>query len=237
MAETALFSRRLRASAVNWFYMDRNYYLELAARGLRVPIGTDLALHEQPGAEEIMRDACRLGKVMECAARRYGAPLAFPLIDLRLEKADLLGILGVAESEVETFHFSEAPAPELLQTMARAEAAPFSPRGEAHIGSVRYIAEETDLLPVGTAIGPFSLMTKLMADPIAPIAMAGMGMTAEEDGGVLMAERCLRLAEMAVARSPCSCASRRPTWSIFRPSRLPPERTSSSGSSCSPTCG
>ena len=108
---------------------------------------------------------------------------------------------GVAESEVETFHFSEAPAPEVLETMARAAAAPFSPRGEAHIGSVRYIAEETDLLPVGMAIGPFSLMTKLMADPIAPIAMAGMGMTAEEDPGVLMAERCLRLAEMAVARS------------------------------------
>ena len=181
--------------------MDPNYYLDLAARGLRVPIGTDLVLHEQPGAEETIRDARRLGQVMECAARRYAAPLAFPLMDLRLEKADLLRILGVAEPEVETFHFREAPAPEVLETVARASGAPFSPRGEAHIGSVRYIAEETDLLPVGMAIGPFSLMTKLMADPIAPIAMAGMGITAGQDGGILMAERCLRLAEMAVARS------------------------------------
>jgi uroporphyrinogen-III decarboxylase len=51
------------------------------------------------------------------------------------------------------------------------------------------------------AIGPFSLMTKLIADPITPIAMAGGGMTAEEDGGILMVERCLRLAEATVARS------------------------------------
>jgi len=36
------------------------------------------------------------------------------------------------------------------------------------------------------AIGPFSLMTKLMADPIVPIAMAGMGVTGAEDPGVLM---------------------------------------------------
>jgi hypothetical protein len=181
--------------------MDPNYYLDLAAGGLRVPIGTDLVLHEQPGAEEITGDARRLGQVMERAARRYAAPMAFPLMDLRLEKADLLRILGVAESDVDTFHFTEAPPPEVLETMARAAGAPFSPRGEAHIGSVRYIADETDLLPVGMAIGPFSLMTKLMADPIAPIAMAGMGMTAGEDPGILMAERCLKLAEMAVARS------------------------------------
>lgn len=182
--------------------MDPNYYLELAAQGLRMPIGTDLVLHEQPEAEEIMRDARRLGQVMERAARRYGTPLAIPLMDLRLEKADLLGILGVAEVEADTFHFSGPPAPETLETVARAAAAaPFSRRGEAHIDSIRYIAEETDLVPVGMAIGPFSLMTKLMADPITPIAMAGMGMTAGEDAGVLMAEGCLRLAEMAVARS------------------------------------
>ena len=51
------------------------------------------------------------------------------------------------------------------------------------------------------AIGPFSLMTKLMADPITAIAMAGMGMTPEEDANILLAERCLALAEIAIARS------------------------------------
>jgi uroporphyrinogen-III decarboxylase len=51
------------------------------------------------------------------------------------------------------------------------------------------------------AIGPFSLMTKLMTDPITAIAVAGMGMTPEEDASVFLAERCLALAEMAIARS------------------------------------
>ena len=44
-------------------------------------------------------------------------------------------------------------------------------------------------------------MTKLMADPITAIAMAGMGMTSEEDANILLAERCLALAETAIARS------------------------------------
>jgi uroporphyrinogen-III decarboxylase len=66
---------------------------------------------------------------------------------------------------------------------------------------VRIIAEKTDLLPVGMLIGPFSLMTKLVADPIVPVAMAGRGMTAEEDEGVRMMERCLEISLATVLRS------------------------------------
>ena len=44
-------------------------------------------------------------------------------------------------------------------------------------------------------------MTKLVADPIVPVAMAGRGVTAEEDSSVLMMERCLALAEATVQRS------------------------------------
>jgi uroporphyrinogen-III decarboxylase len=79
--------------------------------------------------------------------------------------------------------------------------AAFPARCQAHFDSIRYISEETKLVPVGMAIGPFSLMTKLMADPVVPIAMAGMGVSAAEDPGVLMAERCLALAELTVHRS------------------------------------
>ncbi len=181
--------------------MERQFYLSLAARGLRMPIGTDLVLHEHDGPEAIMRDGRRLGQVMATAARRYRTPLAVPLMDLRLEKADLLRTLGVAESEVDTFHFSAAPEEEALAKVEAAMDAPFSRRNQANIDSIAYIARETDLVPVGMAIGPFSLSTKLMADPITPIAMAGTGLTAEEDSGVLMAERCLALAEMAVSRA------------------------------------
>jgi uroporphyrinogen-III decarboxylase len=51
------------------------------------------------------------------------------------------------------------------------------------------------------AIGPFSLTTKLISDPITAVAMSGMGATAAEDSSVLLVERCLALAEQAVARS------------------------------------
>jgi uroporphyrinogen-III decarboxylase len=142
-----------------------------------------------------------LGEVAEAAARRYASPLAIPLMDLTLEKEDLLRILGTPEAEAETFHFGEAPGEGTLQLMRDSSRTSFGARGQAHIDSLRYVAGKTDLLPVGMAIGPFSLMTKLMADPITAIAVAGMGMTPEEDASVLLAERCLALAEMAIARS------------------------------------
>ena len=181
--------------------MDRSFYLDLAARGLRWPIGTDLVLHEQSDPENVVLDGRRLGAVVALAARRYHTPLAIPLMDLRLEKAALLDTLGVVASDVDVFHFDAPPAPELLDRAAASAAAPVGPRQRAHFDAIRYIADETDLVPVGMCIGPFSLMTKLLADPITAIAMAGVGMTAEEDLGVLAVERCLALAEMAVARS------------------------------------
>lgn len=181
--------------------MERQFYLDLAASHLRMPIGTDLVLHEQSDPEEVLLDGRRLGQVTETAARRYGTPLGVPLMDLRLEKADLLRTLGVGEHEADTYHFSAAPDEAELATAKQARNAPFSKRNQAHFDSITYIAKETDLVPVGMAIGPFSLATKLMADPITAIAMAGMGMTAEEDPGVLMVERCLALAEVAVSRS------------------------------------
>lgn len=181
--------------------MSRALYLGLAARGARFPIGTDLVLHEQDDPEEILLDGARLGRVTALAAERYQAPLAIPLMDLRLEKADLLRMLGIPESECDSFHFQAAPEPEVLAKVDDRRNTAFSRRNQAHLDAIRWVARETPLVPVGMAIGPFSLMTKLMADPITPIAMAGTGATAEEDRGVLMAERCLGLAETAVARS------------------------------------
>jgi uroporphyrinogen-III decarboxylase len=181
--------------------VKREYYLQLAADGLRIPIGIDLVLHERPDPLRIVRDGILLGEVAEAAARRYASPLAIPLMDLSLEKEDLLRILGTPEAEAETFHFGEAPGEDRLQLMRDSSRTLFGARGQAHIDSLRYISGKTDLLPVGMAIGPFSLMTKLMADPITAIAVAGMGMTPQEDASVLLAERCLALAEMAIARS------------------------------------
>ena len=178
-----------------------NYYLDLARSGLRMPIGADLILHEHATAAEIVLDGRRLGRIIEEAARRYGTPLAVPLMDLRLEKADLLDKFGVPEASVDAFHFGAPPSEDDLARVADSVGDPFPSRCQAHFDSVRYIARETSLVAVGMAIGPFSLMTKLMADPIVPIATAGMGVTGAEDPGVLMAERCLALAELTVHRS------------------------------------
>ncbi len=166
-----------------------------------MPIGADLVLHEGTNPEAILLDSERLGKVIEATARRYRTPLAFPLMDLRLEKADLLEFMGVPENEVEQFHFQEPPPVELLPELMAAASRPFCKRIQANQGALRYIAERTDLLPVGMLIGPFSLMTKLVSDPIVPVAMAGAGVTAAEDSSVCMVERCLELALVTVLRS------------------------------------
>jgi len=181
--------------------MDRQFYLDLAAAGLRMPIGADLILHEQPDPEAVKHDGAALGRVLELAAERYRTPLAFPLMDLTLEKADLLRLLGVPAANLAEFHFSQPPSEADLTLCRGALEAPFSRRHQAHIDSVGYIASSTGLFPIGMSIGPFSLMTKLLADPITPLALAGRGLTAENDPGVLLAERALTLAEMAVHRS------------------------------------
>lgn len=179
----------------------REFFLRLAASGLRMPIGADLILHEERDPDEVRRDGRRLGEVIERAARLFRTPLAVPLMDLRLEKADLLGRLGIAAADIGAFHFTDPPAEEALAALEAAFHAPFDERSQAHIDSIRYIAERTDLFPIGMVIGPFSLMTKLLADPILAIAMAGMGLSSNDDPGVMLAERSLALAEAAIARS------------------------------------
>jgi len=181
--------------------MPESRFLEMARRGLRMPIGTDLALHESSDPEACKYDAELLGAVVEAAARRYRTPFAFPLMDLTLEKRDLLQFLGVPGAQAALFHFSEAPSLKVVSEVVAASERPFPLRIEANQNAVRYIAERTDLLPVGMLIGPFSLMTKLVADPIAPVAIAGSGVTAEEEPSVRLVERCLALAEATVQRS------------------------------------
>lgn len=165
--------------------MNRQFYLDLAASGLSMPIGTHLVLHEHADHAAIVQDGARLGRVVAESARRFRMPLAFPLMDLKLEKEALLLARGVAAAAVDSFHFSEIPETagefQLTRNM------------EAVCGAIRHIATETDLLPVGMGIGPFSLMTKLISDPIAPVYMAGTGMTGEDEPEVALVERLLEI--------------------------------------------
>jgi uroporphyrinogen-III decarboxylase len=75
------------------------------------------------------------------------------------------------------------------------------PAMQAQVDAVRYIADHTDLLPIGMSIGPFSLMVKLVADPITPVCMAGMGSTAEDDEEILMVEEVLELGTRIILRN------------------------------------
>ena len=159
-----------------------------------MPIGADLVLHRQSDAEAILCDGARLGAVVEEAARRFRTPLAFPIMDLRLEKAELLRFFGVPADEVEKYHFAAAPSAErrceYAKQVRRIEP---SRRVAANLGALRHVAWQPGLLPVGMCIGPFSLTTKLMADPITPVCMAGAGIGAEDDEGVALLEACLDL--------------------------------------------
>ena len=166
-----------------------------------MPIGADLVLHEENDPERVRNDGRALGRVIERAARRWKTPLAVPLMDLRLEKIDLLALAGVSAANAETFHF-EAPLDEdALPALCGEDRQPGCAGSRARDEALDYIRALPDLVPVGMAIGPFSLATRLLADPITLTAIAGAGVTAEESDDVRLLNQCLRMAEAAVRRS------------------------------------
>jgi uroporphyrinogen-III decarboxylase len=182
--------------------MSRDFFLGLAAQRLRLPIGVDLVLHRHAEPPAIVVDGERLGAVLAEAAREFGSPVALPLMDLRLEKASLLRCFGVAADAVDSFHFSRAPAAEELWTFEdRLAALPPTARMLAQLGAIRHVARETPLLPVGMSIGPYSLATKLMADPITPTYLAGAGVVAAEEPDVALLEAAARIAFLTVRHS------------------------------------
>lgn len=172
--------------------MSRSYYLDLAATGLRMPVGAHLVLHEHPDAKEILTDGQKLGRVLEETALRFHTPIAVPLMDLTIEKTALLTAFDVPPAEIDSYHFEEPPA-------AHRDITP-TPRMKVTCDALRYIAGSTKLLPVGMAIGPFSLMTKLLADPITPVFMAGTGADASEEEEIAMVEKMLALAEEVITK-------------------------------------
>jgi uroporphyrinogen-III decarboxylase len=180
--------------------MKREYYLELAANGLRMPIGTDLVLHEKADPEAVMHDGNALGGVIVESARRYNTPLALPLMDLRIEKALLLKAMGVAEAEVDTYHFDATPGEEAFAAVKKLPITT-DVRARANVEAIRVAAQEKDLIACGMAIGPFSLMTKLMPDPITAVFMAGSGTTAQEDEEILRLETILELGTQVIEKS------------------------------------
>lgn len=163
-----------------------------------MPVGTDLVLHAKGDRAAILMDGDRLGSVVREAAERYRTPLAFPLMDLTVEKAAIAAAFGVPESAVDQWHLDATPTEAQLSRVRESEA---TARMKANAAAIRNVREASDLVPVGMSIGPFSLMTKLIADPITPVFLAGEGTSADEDEEVARVEAALRLAETLIARS------------------------------------
>jgi hypothetical protein len=166
-----------------------------------MPIAVDLVLNEESKPEQTRRDGPALGRVIERAARRWNTPLALSLMDLRLEKIDLLSAVGICNAASDRFHFTAPLDESALVALCSDGATELCPESRARDEALAYIASQTDLIPIGMAIGPFSLATRLMADPIAVIAMAGAGVSSQESDEVRLWWQCLRMAEAAVARS------------------------------------
>ena len=181
--------------------MSREFFLHLAQTGAALPVGADLVLHEKDDVQGIMRDGTRFGEVIAEAARRYHSPLAVPIMDLMLEKALMLRCLGIPEAEIPTWHFHETPTPEQVACIRAKCAGALDARLQANVDAVAHIAAKTDLYPIGMCIGPFSLMTKLVAEPITPVYLGGMGITAAEEPDVARLEAVLELAMTVIMRS------------------------------------
>jgi uroporphyrinogen-III decarboxylase len=182
--------------------MKREFYLDMAKSGMSFPIGADLVLKEYADHQEIMNDGVRLGQVVAEAAKRFRIPLAMPVMDLLLEKAMMLRALGgLTQTEIPTWHFPACPTDEQIAKIRKGIEGPFDRRLQANVDAVRYIAEQTKLIPVGMSIGPFSLMTKLISDPITPVYLAGTGLTGKDDDDVKMIETLMELTVAIVLRS------------------------------------
>jgi uroporphyrinogen-III decarboxylase len=158
-----------------------------------MPIGADLVLHEEDGPEAIKRDGQRLGEVVAETARRFRTPLAIPLMDLMVEKTALLELLDVPAERIPTHHIESLPDDAELARFESRLPTHRNARVDATVEAIAQVARDDGLIPCGMAIGPFSLMVKLVKDPITVVFLAGRGMTAEKNARVALVERVLEL--------------------------------------------
>lgn len=190
---------------------ERLYYVNLARMGLVMPIGTDLVLQEAQDPEAILIDGEQLGRVVAESAERWQTPLALPLMDLRLEKEAVARALGSGADDHETYHLDQALDPEAIERIVAEITQEPTVRMRATCDAIRYVAALDGPVPIGMCIGPFSFMTKLIADPIMPVYMAGMGNSAADDPEVAMMESALELGHrviLAYVRMQCEAGAK-----------------------------
>lgn len=175
----------------------RAFYLELAKRGTRLPISAHITLHQRPDPEASRYNGKDLGEVIIETARTLDMPLAFPLMDLQTEKEWMLGQLDVAADKMDTYHFhDELSAEQAVALGAIVDAAP-TKRMRATLDAIKHVREHSDLVAVGMCIGPFSLATKLLDDPITAAYQVGLD---PEDEDALLLLQILDIGAKAIRR-------------------------------------
>ena len=121
-------------------------------------------------------------------------------MDLRLEKADLVRLVRPEVADPDPFHFDTPPTEADLERARDGEGALSARRtGLTSTRSPRSRRLRASRLSAWRSVP--SLATKLLADPIAAVALAGRGVRAEDEPLVALAEGGLALAELAVHRS------------------------------------
>ena len=181
--------------------MNREEYLKLAKEGKRMVFGADLVIKSKPNHDEIKLNGTLLGKCIEEATLKYSAPLALPHMDLSVEKEDLLTILGINKEKIELFKMDSVLDESLIHIIKLALNHPPTKKSIANCEAISYIRDNTDYIPVGMCIGPFSMMTKLIPEPITPVFMAAMGVAGEDDMFIKNTELTLEVCTMIIERS------------------------------------
>jgi uroporphyrinogen-III decarboxylase len=121
-------------------------------------------------------------------------------MDLVIEKETILDILNVPPAERASFHFDAIPDADVVEKINSADFT-LHPRTVANIEALKYIAQKTDLFPVDMSIGPFSLLTKMMSDPITAIYLSGTGLSIEDAPEVALVEKVSEIALKTVLKS------------------------------------
>lgn len=182
--------------------MGRDYYLDLARKGLAMPLAVDLFVHLLSDPERVEKDAAEMARVMEAAARELGTPLAVAPMDLRVERAALMEVLGAEDPQDEKTHLDEPLSAEAYAAAReRIANGPLSERMRVTMDAVAAVRSGgSGLRPVGMCIGPFSLVTKMMSEVITAFYMMGSGTEPEDDESVELAAQLLDLSTLLVER-------------------------------------
>lgn len=184
------------------FEMQRDYYLNLAKEHKRMIFGVDLILKEKKNHNEIVLNGDKLGEVVIEATKRFNMQMALPWMDLDVEKQELLELLGLDLAALDGFHFDETNISEETRALIKKSGhSSLSKRLEANCQSIRYVKENSNYLPVGMCIGPFSFITKLLRDPIFPVFLYSMGVTGTEDPSVCTLELAFEAATEVILKS------------------------------------